>query len=325
VIGNTGDGIRFCVTTCAALAFGASLSCAQTYPTKPVRVIVAFAPGGAADVLGRVMASQLTQQLGQQFVVDNRAGAGGATGTEIVARAKPDGYTLLMFSSAHAIGPSLGKVPYDPLRDFVPIVRIGVAPSTLVVHPQVAKTVKELVTLAKQQPGKLNFTSAGIGSFTHVSTELFRSLAGIDIVIVQYKGAGPATIDVIGGHAQATISTLSAFLPHIQSGRVRVLGIGSAVRSALLPDVPTIAEAGVPGYDSSSWFGMAAPTGTPQPVIDKVHKALATAFSTAETRKLLLDQGAEPGLMGPSEFGAFYRAELAKWSRVIKDAKIRAE
>ena len=246
---------------------------------------------------------------------------------EVTAKAPPDGQTLL-FSTSAAIAVSVSlyqRVPYDPVKDFAPIARVAVAPSALVVNPQVAKTVKELVAIANREPGKLNFTSAGVGSFTHVSTELFRSLAGIDIVIVQYKGAGPATIDVVGGHAQATISTLSAFLAHIQSGRVRVLGIGSATRSVVLPDVPTIAEAGVPGYDSSSWFGVAAPSGVPQNVLDRLHKALAAAASTPDLRKVLLEQGAEPGAMGPAEFRPFYLAELAKWSRVVKDAKIKAE
>ena len=299
---------------------------AQTYPARPVRLIVAFAPGGAADIIGRIIAAQLTEQMGEQIVVDNRGGAGGVIGTEIMVKSKPDGYTLLLFSSAHAVNPSLYKLPYDPVKDLIPIARMAVAPSALVVHPSVpVKSVKDLVALAKKQPGKLDFASGGVGSFTHLATELFRMSTGIDFVLVQYKGVGPAVTDLLGGHTQASISTLSAFMSQINAGRLKVLGIGGLKRSVVLPDVPTIVEAGVPGYDASPWFGIAAPAGTPKAVVDKLSKDLSTIAAAAEAKKRLLDQGAEVDYLGPAEFGPFVAVETAKWARVVKQGNIKAQ
>ncbi len=316
----------FAILLVAAISLCYGMAAAQTYPTKPVRFVVPFAPGGAADIIGRIIAAQLTQQLGEQMVVDNRAGAGGVIGAEIAAKAKPDGYTLLMFTTAHAINPSFYKLPYDPVKDLTPIARAAAGVSALVVHPSVPVTsVKNLVALAKEKPGKVNFGTAGTGSFTQVATELFRLLAGVDILIVPYKGAGPATIDLIGGHMQASISTLSAFLSHIQAGRLKVLGVGGTKRSAVLPDVPTIAEAGVPGYEANAWFGIAAPAGTPKAILDRLNKELSVIVTTAETRKRLLEQGAEVDHMGPAEFGRYYAAELAKWARVVKQGDIKAQ
>ena len=310
----------------AAIGLYYGMAAAQTYPSKPVRLIVPFAPGGAADIIGRIIATQLAQQLGEQIVVDNRAGAGGALGAEIATKAKPDGYTLLMFTTAHAINPSFYKLPYDPVKDLTPVARAAAGVSALVVHPSVpVNSVKNLVALAKEKPGKINFGTAGIGSFTHVSTGLFRLLAGIDILIVPYKGAGPATIDLIGGHMQASISTLSAFLSHIQAGRLKVLGVGGTKRSTVLPGVPTIAEAGVPGYEANAWFGVAAPAGTPKAIVDRLNKELSVVVTTADAKKRLLDQGAEVGHMGPAEFGRYYAAELAKWARVVKEGNLKAQ
>lgn len=316
----------FAILLVAVISLYYGIAAAQTYPTKPVRFIVAFAPGGAQDIIGRTIAAQLTGQLGQQIVVDNRAGAGGVIGTEIAAKAKPDGYTLLMLSAAQAISPSLYKVPYDPVNDFTPVAGIGTGVSALVVHPSVpVNSVKDLIALAKEKPGKFNFAAAGVGSFTHLSTELFRMLASINIVIVQYKGAGPAVIDLIGGHTQASIGALLNYLPHIHAGKLKVLGIGGSKRSVVLPDVPTIAEAGVRGYEASSWFGIAAPAGTPKAIVDRLNKELSVILTTAETKKRLLDQGAEVGQMGPAELGSYFAEEMAKWARVIKEGNIKAQ
>lgn len=311
-----------------ALAAGAVLAlgqgaAAQGYPVKPVRLIVPFAPGGAADIIGRMVAAQLAERLGEQIVVENRPGAGGAVGAEVALRAKPDGYTLLLFSSAHAINPALHKLPYDPLRDLAPLGRAATAVSALVVHPSVpATSVRELVALARRNPGKLDFGSAGVGSFTHLAIQLFRMLAGIDIVIVDYKGAGPAVIDLLGGHTQASISTLSAFMPHLRSGRLRLLAVGARERSPLLPQAPTIAEAGVPGFEASPWFGFALPAGTPPAIVARLAKELEVALAREPLRSRLLDQGAHPDFLGPAEFASFYAAEMAKWAKVVKAAKV---
>ena len=316
----------FAIMLVAAVSLCYGMAAAQTYPARPVRLIVAFAPGGAADIIGRIIAAQLSEQVGEQIVVDNRGGAGGVIGTEIMVKAKPDGYTLLLFSSAHAVNPSLYKLPYDPVRDLIPIARMAVAPSALVVHPSVpVNSVKDLVALAKKNPGKLDFASGGVGSFTHLATELFRTLTGIDFVIVQYKGVGPAVTDLLGGHTQASISTLSAFMSQINAGRLKVLGIGGSKRSVVLPDVPTITEAGVPGYEASPWFGIAAPAGTPKAVIDKLSKDLSTVATAADAKKRLLDQGAEADYLGPAEFAPFVAAEMAKWARVVKQGNIKAQ
>lgn len=310
----------------AAVSLCYGMAAAQTYPARPVRLIVAFAPGGAADIIGRIIAAQLSAQLGEQIVVDNRAGAGGVIGAEIATKAKPDGYTLLLFTSAHTINPSLYKLPYDPIKDLTPIARMAAGVSALVVHPSVpVNSVKDLVALARKRPGKLDFASGGVGSFTHLSIELFRMMAGIDIMIVEYKSAGPAVTDLLGGHTQASISTLSAFMSYIRAGRLKVLGIGGLKRSVVLPDVPTIAEAGVPGYEASPWFGIAAPAGTPKAIVDKLNKDLSTVAAAAETKQRLLGQGAEVDYLGPAEFGPFVAAEMAKWARVIKQANIDAQ
>lgn len=318
--------IPVAVMLVAAVSLCYGMAAAQTYPTRPVRLIVAFAPGGAADIIGRIIAAQLSEQWGEQIVVDNRGGAGGVIGTEIAVKAKPDGYTLLLFSSAHAVNPSLYKLPYDPVKDLTPIARMAAAVTALVVHPSVpVRSVKDLVALARKNPGKLDFASGGIGSFTHLSTELFRMLTGIDFVIVQYKGVGPSVTDLLGGHTQASLSTLSAFVSHINAGRLKVLGTGGAKRSVVLPDVPTIAEAGVPGYEASAWFGIAAPAGTPKAIIDRLSKELSIVVTAAETKKRLLDQGAEVDPLGPAEFGPFVAAEMAKWARVVKQGNIKAQ
>ena len=316
----------FAIMLVAAVNLCCGMAVAQSYPARPMRLIVAFAPGGAADIIGRIIAVQLSEQLGEQIVVDNRGGAGGVIGTEIMVKAKPDRYTLLLFSSAHAVNPALHKLPYDPVRDLIPIARVAVAASALVVHPSVpVKSVRELIALANKNPGKLDFASGGVGSFTHLATELFRMTSGSDFVIVQYKGVGPAVTDLLGGHTQASLSTLSAFMSHINSGRLKVLGTGGAKRSVVLPEVPTLAEAGVPGDEASPWFGLAVAAGTPSAIGDRLNKELSAVAASAEAKKRLLDQGAEVDYMGPAEFGPFFAAEMAKWARVVKQGNIKAQ
>jgi tripartite-type tricarboxylate transporter receptor subunit TctC len=299
---------------------------AQDYPTKPVRLIIPFPPGGSNDVVGRMIASQLSERLGKQVIVDNRAGAGGVTGTDIAAKSPPDGYTILVISLAHAVNPSLYKLNYDPIKSFVPISILATGPNVLAVNPGVpANSVKDLIALAKQKPGQLHVAHAGVGSFQHLGSELFKLMAGVDIVMVPFRGGGPSMIDVIGGHSQMMLGSLIQTVPHIRSGKLRALGTGGSKRSPVLPDVPTIAEAGVPGYEAVNWWGIMAPAGTPQPIVDKLHKELAVVLASDETKQRFSTEGAEVVQMSSSEFGKFIETEMTKWGKVVKDANIKAE
>ena len=298
----------------------------QAYPSKPVRMIIPFPPGGSNDIVGRLIAAQLTERLGTQVVVDNRGGAGGIIGTEIAAKAQPDGHTLLIISIAYAFNPSLYKqLSFDPATSFAPVAMLGTGPNVLAVYPSLAAgSVKELIAVARQKPGQLNYAAAGVGTFQHLSSELFKVMAGVNIVAVQFKGGGPATIDVIAGHTQVSMGSLIQTLPFIRSGRLKALGTGGSKRTAILPDVPTIAE-GLPGYEANNWWGLLAPAGTPPAIVNRLHKELATILSAAETQKRFSAEGAEPLQMTPVEFGKFIAAETVKWARVVKQAGIRAE
>jgi tripartite-type tricarboxylate transporter receptor subunit TctC len=308
------------------IALCSGIAASQTYPSKPVRLIIPFPPGGSNDIVGRFIATKLSERLGKQVVADNRGGAGGVIGTEAAAKSDPDGHTLLIISSAYAINTSLYKLPYDPVKAFSPIAKVGTGPNVFAVHPGVpVNSVKEFIALAKEKPGQLNFASAGVGSFQHLGSELFKSLAGVDVGIVQFKGGGPAMIDVIGGHTHAALGSLIQFMPHIKSGKVKALGTGGAKRSVSLPDVPTIAEAGVPKYEANNWWGILTPAGTPRPVIDRLYKEISAILSSAETQKVFGDQGAEVDKLGPAEFGPYIAAETTKWGKVIKEANIKAE
>lgn len=309
-----------------ALALGPGVAAAQSYPSKPVRLIIPFPPGGSNDIVGRLIAAQLSERLGKQVIVDNRGGAGGVLGTETAAKSAPDGYTLLIVSSAHAINASLYKLPYDHDKAFVPIAKLGGGPNALTVHPSVpVSSVKELLALAKQKPGQLIISSAGVGSFQHLGSELFKALTGADVMIVQFKGGGPAMIDTIGGHSHISLGSLIQQLPHIRSGKLKALATGGARRSAVLPEVPTIAEAGVPGYEASNWWGMVAPAGTPPAVVARLDKELAGILATPEVQKRFLAEGADVDHVSQAEFGKFIAAETAKWGRIIKEANIKAE
>jgi tripartite-type tricarboxylate transporter receptor subunit TctC len=299
---------------------------AQEYPTKPVRLIVPFPPGGSNDIVGRTIATQLGERWGKQVVVDNRGGAGGVIGTDLAAKTAPDGYTLLVVSIAHAVNPWLYKLTYDPIKSFTPVAILATGPNVLTVNPGLpVNSVKELVALAKQKPGELQWASAGVGSFQHLGGELFKLTAGVDILHVPFKGGGPAMIDVIGGHTKILFSSLVQTMPHIRSGKLRALATGGTTRSAVLPDVPTVAEAGVPGYEAVNWWGIVAPAGTPQPIVDRLHKEVTAVLSTPAVQKQFSSEGAEVVQMTPAEFGAFMVKELQKWERVVKEGGIKAE
>jgi len=310
----------------ALAALAAPAAAADDYPSRAIRLIIPFPPGGSNDVVGRIVANQLGQKLGKQVFVDNRAGAGGIVGSDLAAKATPDGYTLLVVSIAHAVDPWLYKEPFDPLKDFVPVSIIATGTNVLTVNPAVpAHSVKELLALAKERPGVLNYASAGIGSFQHLSGELFKLTAEVDIQHVPYKGGGPAMLAVIAGEAQVMFSSIVQTVPSIQSGALRALATGGAEKSPILPDLPTIAEAGVPGYVATNWWGIVAPAGTPQPIVDKLHDAIAELLNSAETKKYLDNEGAAPVRMSSAEFGKFVEAEIAKWGPVVKKAGMKAE
>jgi tripartite-type tricarboxylate transporter receptor subunit TctC len=305
---------------------GAGVSAAQDYPNRPVRLIIPFPPGGSNDVVGRMIATKLGEHLGKQVIVDNRAGAGGVVGTEAASTAPADGYTLLVISIAHAVNPWLYSLKYDPIKAFTPVALMATGANVLVVHPQLpVNSVKELVALAKQKPGDLQYASAGIGSFQHLGAELFKLEAGVDILHVPFKGGGPAMIDVIGGHTKVMFSSLVQTTPQIKAGKLRALGTGGLKRASILPDVPTIAEAGVPTYEAVNWWGIVAPAGTPQPIVDKLNAAIAAVQDDPETQKQFSTEGAEVAKMKPAEFGAFMVKEMKKWEVVVKKGGIKAE
>ena len=297
---------------------------AQNYPARPVRLVIPFGTGGSADISGRVVAQKLSETLGQPFVVDNRSGAGGIIGTETVAKASPDGYTLLLGSfGTHTANPSLyKKLPYDAIRDFAAISLIATVPNVLVEHPSVpAKTVAELIALAKTKPGGLNYASSGSGTGTHLAAELFKSMAGVDIVHVPYKSAGTAISDLIGGQVQLMFSTLPSVIPHVKAGKLRALGISTAKRSEAAPDIPPIGES-VKGYDVGTWFGVLAPAATPRPIVSMLGREIARITRMPDVRERLLGLGAEPIGNTPEQFAQYIRAELPKWAKVIRSAGI---
>jgi len=311
--------------TAALLALTVSAA-AQDYPTKPVRLIIPFPPGGSNDVVGRMIAIQLSDRLGKQVVVDNRGGAGGIIGTEAAANAAHDGYTLLIISIAHAVSPWLYKLQYDPIKSFTPVAILASGPNVLVVNPDLpVHSVGELITLAKQKPGELNYASAGIGSFQHLGGELFKLTAGVNMVHVPYKGGGPAMTDVLGGYTKIMFSSLVQTSGFVRSGQLRALGTGGSHRSSVLPDVPTIAEAGLTGYEANNWWGVMAPAGTPPAIVEKLHNEIAAVQNSEQTKKQFATEGAEIVQMGSAEFGAFVASEITKWERVVKEGGIKAE
>jgi len=312
--------------TAILLAFAAAWAQAQAYPAKPVRLIIPFPPGGSNDVVGRLVAAQLGERLGQGVIVDNRGGGGGTIGINAAAKSPADGYTLLFISVGWPVSIALGAMPLESLQWFVPVAPVGTGPSLLVVTPSLpANSVRELVALAKAKPGQLNAGSAGVGSFQHLATELFRLTTGIDIVIVQYKGGGPALTDTIGGQVHMNIGSAVQNVPHVRSGKLRALGVGGPHRLAALADVPTFAEAGVPGAEATNWWGIVAPAGTPAAVLGKLQGEIAAIVESPETQKRFQLEGADVLRMTPEQFAKHIAAETDKWTRVVKQAGIKAE
>ena len=297
------------------------------YPTKPVRVIIPFAPGGGTDLTGRAIAQKLTESMGQTFVADNRAGANGTIGADLIARAPPDGYTIGMISSSHSVNPSLmKKLPYDLTTDLAPVTQATTQPYALVIHPAVAaKSIKDLIALAKAKPGTLNYGSSGTGGLSHLSGALLGTLAGIDINHVPYKGGAPALTDVISGQIQMLFSTILQAHAHLASGRLRPLAVTTVKRSRALPDLPTMQEAGVRGYEVAGWYGVVAPAKLPKPLIAKLNADIVRALKTPEVADRMAADGSEPLGTTPEQFGAHIKSEVAKWRDLIQKAGIRAE
>jgi tripartite-type tricarboxylate transporter receptor subunit TctC len=316
------------ILAAAAALLMAAPAYAQTYPNKPVRFVVPFAPGGTTDILARLVGQKLSETLGQQFVVENRAGAGGNIGAEIVAKSAPDGYTILMGTpGTQAINQYVYRaMPYDTVNDFAPVSPVALVANVLAVNPSVAaKDLKELIALAKAKPGTLNFATPGNGTTGHLSTELLKTMAGMELVHVPYRGSGPALQDLLAGQVQMTIDNIPSALPHIQAGTLRALAVTSDKRWFALPDVPTMAEAGVPGYEATSWFVVMAPAKTPTDIVTKLSREIDTQLKTDDMRKKFRDVGAEPVGGTPAALGAFITAEQAKWKRVVEAAKIKLD
>lgn len=300
---------------------------AQGYPAKPIRVIAPFPPGGGTDLFARAVAQKLTLSWGQQVVVDNRAGAGGMIGSEIVARAPPDGYTLLVTSSStHAISPHLTRKPlYDPLRDFAPVMLIAAAPNVLVTHPSVpARSVRELIALAKSRPGAINYASNGSGTLSHLTGELFKLQAGVDMVHIPYKGGPPAVVDLVAGQVSVLFAALPTVLAQVRAGRLRALAVTGEKRAEALPELPTVGQT-IPGFESSQWWGMFAPPATPADLIDKLNAEVAKFLGDADVKTRFASDGAEPVGGSPRDFAAFLKADYEKWGRVVKQAGIRPD
>jgi len=327
---------RFAVALAAGVAFLAlgmhvDSAMAQTvdvskYPTRPIRLIIPFPPGGSNDILGRFIAQKMTERLGQTTIADNRPGADGIIGTDVVARAASDGLTILIVSTSYTMNPAIHKLPYDPLKSLVPVSLIAGGGNVIAVHPNMpVNSIKELIALAKGKPGLVRYASSGIGGFNHFGGELFNHMAGIKMLHIPYKGGGPAMLDVITGQVEVSVGTLIQTLPHIRSGKLKALGVGSQKRSPVLPNVPTISEAGVPGYDGRVWWGILAPAGVPEPIILKLNGTIAEILREPEMVKRLASEAAEPIIDTPVAFGKRIASDIQKWTRIAKQAGIRAE
>lgn len=307
---------------CLALSAFATLASAQAYPTHPIRMVLPFSSGGTTDIPGRMISQKLSEAMGQQVIVDNRPGAGSTIGTDIVAKSKPDGYTLLLTSTTHVISPSLYKnLPFNTMADFTPIMRVASGPYVLVVHPSLpAKNVRELIALAKAQPGKIDYATSGNGSFQHLVGALFCLMAGVDLTHVPYRGSGPATADMLGGQVKVGFPGTPIALPHVKAGRLRALAVTTSKRSSELPDVPTIAESGVPGYDATVWLGLLAPSGTPREIVQKLYTETSKVLRIPEVQQNIAATGVDVNVIGPEEFAQYLRTEHDKWSKVVRDS-----
>ncbi len=308
------------------LSTGAAAQTAP-YPAKTIRMVVPFAPGGNTDIIARFIAPKMGEDLGQQIIIDNRGGASSTIGTDIASKALPDGYTLLMVSTAHVINPAvIKKLPYDSVRDFVPITLVADVPNALVIHPSVpARTLKALLALAKSRPGEMTFATPGRGTSTHLATEMMAFRAGLQLVHVPYKGVGPATVDLVAGHVHMQFSGMPSAIQFVRDGRLRMVAQSGARRSPAAPDVPVMAEAGMADFVVSSGFGMLGPAHMPSPIVDRVNAAVRKALANPEVNKGLSSQGADPVGNSPDEYGNYNRAEIARWSKVARDARVAAE
>ena len=309
------------------LALMTSMLWAQSWPTKPVRMIIAFPPGGPTDLVSRVLAQKLSEQLGQQVIVDNKPGAGGNIAAELAARAVPDGYTIFYNTSAIVIGPALyGKVNYDTLKDFTPVLLTASVPMVLVVNPQLpARSVKEFLDLAKSRSGALNYSSSGTGTITHLASAMMSTQTGIQTQHIPYKGSAPGLVDLASGQTQFMIDTINTVLPYVRDNRLRGLAVTSAKRSPLLPDLPTLAEAGISGFEAAAWQGIVVPTGTPNEIVQKLNAEVNKALAHPDIRSRLAAQGAD--ILGgtPAEYAAYLRSEMPRWAKAVKDSGAKAE
>jgi len=309
-------------TLFAVLLGFAALAAAQAYPTRPVRIVIPLSPGGTTDVPGRIIAQRLSEALGQQFFVENRAGAGGTIGADYVAKSKPDGYTLLLTATPHVITANLYKnLPYHALSDFAPVIRIASGPYVLTVHPSLGvNSVRELIALARAQPGKIDYASSGNGSAQHLVGALFAHMAGIQLTHVPYKGSGPAQQDLVAGIVKVGFPGTPIVIPHVKLGRLKALGVTTTQRSPQMPDVPTIAEAGVPGYEALVWVGMLAPLGTPHDIVMKLNGEIGKLLRAPDVQQLLASSGVDPTPTTPEEFGTYLKSEYDKWGKVVRDS-----
>ncbi len=323
---NINSVLRVIVTVSVLAAGQAQAQAVENYPNKPIRLVVGFPPGGAADILGRISAQQLTAALGQQVGVDNRGGAGGLVAPETAVKAVPDGYTLLFTSIPHVINPHLyRKVNYDAIRDFTPVIQVVAVPLMMASHASLpANSVKELVAYAKAHPGQINYASAGSGSSSHLAMELFKTMAGVDLVHIPYKGTGPLLTDLIAGQVKLTIASAVPLAPPVKAGRLRGLAVTSPTRSAAFPDLPAVAET-VPGYEVVNWFGILAPAGTPQVVVARINTALSKALRSPDLVKTLNARGADAAGGTPEDFGKVIKADFAKWGKVVKESGARVD
>ncbi len=313
---------------CCASAWASSFTAqAQSYPSRPIRLVVPFAPGGTVDIVARVIGARIGIDTGQQVVVDNRGGSGGVIGTDIVAKSRSDGYTLLIHSAAIAYEPSLReKLPYNVLRDFEPLTMIGSTPNLMVVHPPFApKSAAELIALAREKPGAVTFGTGGIGSSSHLAVVLFQSMSGVSLNHVAYKGAGPALVEVVAGQINFMVATMPGAIAQVKAGRLRAIGISSVHRSPILPNVPAIAESGLPGYEFVAWFGMLAPAGTPEKLVKQLNTLIASATNSPDTQNKLDAQGITAQTGSPASFRAYIRSETEKWAKTLKNAGIKAQ
>ena len=310
----------------AALLAAPLIACAQSYPSKPVRIIVPFAPGGGSDLAGRLVAAKLSERMGTQFIVENRPGAGSNLGAEIAVKAPPDGYTLLLISASYTVNPSVYKLTFDPINDITPIIQISGGPYVVAIHPSVpASNLKEFVEYARKQPEKLAYGSSGSGSIMHVASEYFLDAAKIKVLHIPYKGTGPAVADTIGGQVQLVFGAVPVTLPHVKAGRLRALAVTTDKRIAAAPDLPTVAESGYPGYEVTNWHGLVGPKGLPRDIVARLNREIGEVVKGEEMKKNLAADGLEPAGGSPERFGQILKNEMARWAKVVQQAGIKAD